>query len=307
MAAGGSRQDAEALGPVNDAISRYSGLVESARANNRQGYPVGVAYLRQATSVLQVEVLPALEVATADNVQRVSGAFGDSDDADTSLWSIAVIALFALVLVQLWLFRRTRRLINPGLVLATVILVAGMVVTGAAMALAQSDVNDVRSGASQDSQLLAEARSAAFSAKSDESLTLIQRGSGGDLEVRARARLDAARTALVGLAGSGAGALDSLDAYDSVHGQIRALDDGGDWDGAVALATTADDNGSNAAFGRFDVVSQEALDRAAGAVDNDLHDARVPLGFAWAVVLAAGLVAAMAAWRGIALRLREYA
>ena len=37
---------------MNRVLTEYTGLIEAARANNRQGFPVGAAYLRQASRVL---------------------------------------------------------------------------------------------------------------------------------------------------------------------------------------------------------------------------------------------------------------
>ena len=37
----------------------YSGLIEAARVNNRQGLPVGAAYLRRASGIMRDELLPA--------------------------------------------------------------------------------------------------------------------------------------------------------------------------------------------------------------------------------------------------------
>ena len=41
---------------VEKALVKYSGLVESARANNRQNYPIGAAYLSTASGVLEQDV-----------------------------------------------------------------------------------------------------------------------------------------------------------------------------------------------------------------------------------------------------------
>ncbi len=41
-----------ALGTIADQLPVYSGLVETARANNRLGFPIGAAYLRQAASAM---------------------------------------------------------------------------------------------------------------------------------------------------------------------------------------------------------------------------------------------------------------
>jgi hypothetical protein len=43
----------EALRTVNEVLVNYTGLIESARANNRQNFPIGAAYLRQASKTRQ--------------------------------------------------------------------------------------------------------------------------------------------------------------------------------------------------------------------------------------------------------------
>ena len=39
-------------------LAAYTGLVEAARANNVQGFPIGSAYLREASSLMQTKLLP---------------------------------------------------------------------------------------------------------------------------------------------------------------------------------------------------------------------------------------------------------
>ncbi len=52
--------DSTILETAVDGLSRYTGLVEQARANNRQGMQVGAAYQRVAGEVLRNEIVPAL-------------------------------------------------------------------------------------------------------------------------------------------------------------------------------------------------------------------------------------------------------
>ena len=46
------------LGRVNAQLSVYTGLVETARTNNRAGNPVGSSYLSEASSLMQTQMLP---------------------------------------------------------------------------------------------------------------------------------------------------------------------------------------------------------------------------------------------------------
>ena len=64
--------DNEALAALNTALIDYTGLIEQARANNRQGFPVGAQYLRNASTNLRAEALPLLENLVKANEDRVS-------------------------------------------------------------------------------------------------------------------------------------------------------------------------------------------------------------------------------------------
>ncbi len=46
------------LGRLNAQLSVYTGLVETARTNNRAGNPVGSSYLSEASALMQTQILP---------------------------------------------------------------------------------------------------------------------------------------------------------------------------------------------------------------------------------------------------------
>jgi hypothetical protein len=309
VAAGAAPVDAETLGRVNDALSRYAGLVESARANNRQGFPIATAYLRQASTVLRTEILPTLTTLSTQTGNRVIDHYDWSDRALGLL--VGVLALSALVLLggQWWLAQRTHRFLNPAVVLATVVVALGTVVGFVVMSSAQAEAERVRTGAYAATVALAQSRVAAFDAKSYESLSLIYRGSGPLYE---KPQVEAARSAVeaLGKARNVEGAAiapvtDALQRWQAAHTDIRALDDAGNWDEAVKQAT-AGDGPSNTAFNEFDAASRQRLDAEVANARAGLDDAqRSPRLFVW-LVLAAGLAAAFAAWRGYDERLEEY-
>jgi hypothetical protein len=154
---------------------------------------------------------------------------------------------------------------------------------------------------------VASARTAAFDAKSNESLTLIARGSGAAYEAAWAKQYDIAKTALYPLPNAQAGALrDQLAAYQAQHQAIRALDDGGQWDQAVAAATTTAAGSANAAFSAFDTASAAAL-KTYGAQAS----ASLTAPIAWVTVLGWALLlicvgAALLVLRGINERVEEY-
>jgi hypothetical protein len=177
-ASGVSAQDAAVLANVNDVVTQSTGLVESARANNRIGYPLGAAYLRQATQLLHTDALPPLEDLVKTEQARIADSYSGSAHAVYWLVIGLLAALGILLFTQTWLAGRTRRLLNLPLVTATAAVIVVGVVLVATMAWSQSKANHTRSNAYFATVELATARIDAFDAKSAESLTLISRGSG---------------------------------------------------------------------------------------------------------------------------------
>jgi hypothetical protein len=189
-----------------------------------------------------------------------------------------------------------------------VVLAAGLVAFGAT-AWAQSQANDARDGPYRQTVALAGARINGFDAKSAEALTLIARGSGAPFEERFRTTSQAASAAMEPNSSTGGpvsaqGVVTAFERYVAEHAKLRALDDGGQHDQAVAAATGT--GTANQAFAEFERASSRALAAEAADLSDDLGDAAGPLlPVAWLVLLA-GVAAAVLAWRGMAQRLREY-
>jgi hypothetical protein len=314
-AAGNARGSALAdLEAANAALARYTGLIESARANNRQGYPVGVAYLRQASQLLNDDVLPRLDAVSAASQDAVADAYHRSDNARWGLWLAGMVAIAALIACQVLLSRATRRTLNVGLVAATALLVVAFGWGAVAMSSAGSRADDVRGDEYRNAVALADARIAAFSAKSAESLGLINRGNAAPFEEVWNADHAEAIAALTGI-DDAAGFDDvpsideigsAFDDYAVVHGDVRDQDDAGNWDAAVEIATGFEPGQSNEAFDRFDESSAALVDRYATAVDDHLGDTLDPLRTARLAALVLTVLAAVAAAWGFNLRMKEY-
>ena len=119
---------AAAVSELQRLLPIYSGLIETARANNRQQLPLGAAYLRAASQLLRTEVaeqLGLLRVAGDESLREVDqdivGGFGLIPLA------LVVVVLGVFVGTQRWLAVRTRRLLSPGLLGAGLVLLAGLV------------------------------------------------------------------------------------------------------------------------------------------------------------------------------------
>ncbi len=167
-----------ALSVVADQLPVYSGLVESARANNRQGFPIGAAYLRQAALLLEFSVLPAADRLYGTEAQRLSDDY-HSGTATTTLvaFIVATVVSIGLLLLTLrYLARISHRILNVPVLVATLVFsavslwgVIGMVNEQNALATAQRNGSDPVEVLSASKVLLSRAQG-------DQSLTLVNRG-----------------------------------------------------------------------------------------------------------------------------------
>jgi hypothetical protein len=304
-ARGADATDAAVLGQVNDKLTTYVGLVEAARANNRQGLPIGASYLSVASSLLRDEILVQLGKVADHEGSRTDDAYDRASAAAIWLTLSAIVGVGALVAVQVWLAQRSRRVLNLPAAIATAGLVVTLLGAGLLMAVAQSQAEDVRDGAYSRAAALGQARVHAFDAKSEEALTLIKRGSGTP-EDQAWTDSYNQADAAVRRAGSDSALLTPLQAYGDKHKAIRDLDNSGSWEKAVQAAVATDPASANAAFNQFAGASRDALAAAAAQTDDGLGEAKGGLALmAWVLVLV-GLLAAGGAWWGISLRLDEY-
>ncbi|TCC41622.1 hypothetical protein [Kribbella speibonae] len=300
--------DRDVLGALNKTLITYGGLIEQARANNRQGLPIGSQYLKDANSVLQDDSLPLVKALVEANEKRVDTEFDGISKG--TIW-VLVGGLLSLVIFAItlrWLARRTHRYLNVPIAAGAAIVLLTTVIGGVALAGASSSAKDTRSAEYDRTLALSRARIAAYDARSNESLTLIARGSGDAFDKAYTAAAAQVDEQLGKVGGSGGNLQQLWTAYKAVHTKVRTADGTeGNWDGAVAMAVgknTADN--SVATFKAFDSSSNQQLTRTSTAVQSELKDARdglPPIG--WLGVPIGILAALLVAW-GMSQRLEEY-
>jgi hypothetical protein len=301
--------DGNALSALNQSLIAYTSQVEQARANNRQALPVGAQYLKSASADLRADALPLLANLGEANNARVTEEFDRA--ARAALWLVVggLLALVVLVLALVWLARRTRRYVNLPLAAAALVVLVTTVVGTVGLLAVKGDVDTTREGVYAATRSTAQARIAGFDAKSNESLTLIARGSGAAFE-KAWQASSAAVTTQVAQLGQNPASSDRSPLpwpeYAAAHQQIRALDDAGDWEGAVKLATGEGADTGNTTFAAFDTSSDEQLSALSAQTAQQLGDTGGWLPFAGVLGLLAGVIAALGAWWGVSMRLEEY-
>ena len=295
--------EAAALAGVSAQLSRYSGLVEQARANNRQGFPVGAAYLRTANT-LSTEMATDLQSAQASLRQQVNDSLDRADKGGVWLHATGWPLLIMLVIGGAWLASRFRRLLNVPVALAGLVTLLMLVVGGTVQASAMSDAENATAGRLQAADLAAQARSASFTAHAQEFSTLIARGSGGDDSAwqTSISTTEVALDRLCSIAGE-CGLKDYIREYAEAHAAVRDSDDSGDWD---AARDSSLDGEAAVAFADFDTVSRDAAAMLGVQAASAMSSAADGLAALRVLAFLAGLVVAALVLVGYGQRLREY-
>lgn len=316
---GGDPRVATEIGIVGRQVPVYAGLVETARVYGQQGLPVGGAYLREASQLMQAKILPA-----ASNLYRVQAdrVIAERDDATRFPFGTVLLALAALgVLIggQIYLFRMSQRRLNLGLLAATVAIVLGLAWTSVA-SIAHASTAESGHHAERVTQL-SQARITALRARSDELLALIARGTNSEHTEQ----FGALTQVLVGKGSAGGSLRAARDGADrrvaaqadeataasntwlQAYQDVRELDEGGSYDDAVKLAIDEKATGSSAAaFGEFDRAISGAIDIERQLfVDQTLSADRAlsSLVVGWILI---GIISAFGVVYGVWQRLREF-
>jgi len=294
-------REATKLARVSTSLSVYSGLIEQARANNRQGFPVGQAYLHRATEEL-AGMLKTLNEVQESLRHQVNDSLDRADRAGAWLHLLGWPLLALLAVGGAWVALRFRRLVNVPLALAAAGLLILLVVGGSIQGSAMSGAEAATGSSLRAADLAAQARTAAFEAQADEFRTLIARS--GAVDATWQHSSGAAQFALKTLCDAQSCTLaDTYADYVAAHSALRVLDTGGNWDGARESSLQGD---ANAAFSAFSAES----DKLAASLGKEAAAAMATegngLGWLRVVVFITGLLVAALTLAGFGQRLREY-
>ncbi|GAA5045039.1 hypothetical protein [Nocardia callitridis] len=297
---------------IATSLPMYSGLIEAARANNRTGYPVGAAYLSEASNEMQTKLLPMAQELHDHRSKAVTDAQQRHLRPPWTAITLLVVALGLLVWVQSDLMRRWRRMLNPGLLSASaaiLILLAWTVIAGSVSATAMIRGRD---DGVVPAARLTESRILAQQARAAETLKLVRRDATGDYDrtydtnVARLADLLAAYPDSAPAATEVKSALPALDRWRRAHQRMNDTLERGDFSGAAAVATGPSVADSAAQVEAMD----KALERGIVETRNNLRDnitqATKVLGFLASGGLVLGLAAAGCVGLGLWPRLREY-
>jgi len=299
------------LATLSAGLPVYADEVGTARADNRIGYPLGAAYLREASTLLRGTLLPA----ASDIYTKENGLLTSASAQATGLPLLVVTFLFGLGAGSLlylswrWLTRRTHRRVNYGLLVAAVAGAVSLVWLVGAFFFGRAELLHAQQHGSAPAEAFARADVAALQAHADESLTLID-NTGDDSYQKdfiAQQKLlgpgpGTLLAAVQASAGVGSAAADAQ-AWYRAHAALRALDDSGNHTAAVQSALNGQ---ASATFTRLSADLSGGIGAHQAVFASDARGGRDAFtGLAVGMIVASLIMAASCAW-GLNRRLAEY-
>ncbi|MCX5378310.1 hypothetical protein [Streptomyces sp. NBC_00091] len=320
-AGGDSRKEIALLG---EQLPRYTGLIEQARATNRQGLPLGGAYLRYANEQMSTVLLPAAQRLYEAETGRLYTDYDEARSWPVAATGVGLLALGALVWAQRRNYRRTNRVFNHGLVGATAAAAVVLLWLTVGQSVARAGLGEARADGQESLKVLNDARIASLQARANENLTLIARGAvlaedkksdkyDVDYEKNMK-QLDAGLARALKLADDGSGrepvskAVAGVAQWKQRHAAARDADMKGDYELALPQVI-GDEKHKDSSGASFDTVDA-SLERAVAHEQKQFTlAARDGLGALGGLVTGSAVLAvagAAAALLGIGRRLSEY-
>jgi hypothetical protein len=289
---------------LSSGVTRYSALVATARADNRQGLPVGSSYLSSASELNRQTLLPEAQNLFRIAQQQVADGYGNAAGAGwVWFFTLLLLALLgALLLAQRHLSRTTHRTFNLPLVGATVLTVVLALGALTVLTTQHKHLDRADSTGSTPVAQLAEARILALRERGDEALTLAAHGSGGAYEQDFQAT-DSDLTATLTNEYLPSRTGGDHQSYVAAHQKVRSLDENGDYDGAVKLAIGAETSKT------FESVTSDigtTLEQRKAAFTAEIGDAGRGLGLLTWLGPIIALAICLLVVAGIRARLEEY-
>lgn len=222
--------DHDIIKAIASDLTVYAGQVEAARLANVEGIDGATARLTDAIATVQDGVVPQVQRITATAQERLDGDVRSGRIATVIALLALLIAGAVLVVAQLWLSRKTKRILNLPLVGATALVAVAVLWLLVGWVRQQSDLSTAQEDGYDSIALTADIQTTAFRYKTLESLGVLAPGAGGEQdELAALLAADDIGTAAVDAARAGtsveAGLLfDAARAADSTRERAAAAE-----------------------------------------------------------------------------------
>ncbi|MGW4113719.1 hypothetical protein ACWEFJ_22860 [Actinosynnema sp. NPDC004786] len=197
----GGGSAAERVRRLTDLVPQYVQFVETGWSAGREGHPVATSYLSQASSLAHQRILPDAKALYDDQIAELTEAQRDASSQSWPLWLLGVAVLGVLHWSNRFLFKRTKRRYNTGLVTAAVLTGVALLVTAIPLLVSGGHAADSIRQREEVVAPLAQARNVGRSADGREARLLIYPSVGdkealrNDLAEIARLIAEAGRSA----------------------------------------------------------------------------------------------------------------
>jgi hypothetical protein len=321
-------------------MSLYAGYVAQAQLFNKLGDAASATQsMKTATDLMHQQILPAADQLDAANFAHLASTYSDRQRTggltQAEVLAAGLVVLGLLVAVQIFVFRRTRRLFNPALLVATLVT---LLLVGRLVSILNAEATNLKV-AKQDAfdsiHALWQARAIAYDANGDESLYLLPGFDHQQYDVSFRAKaaqlaskplddqlITSANRGSVQFTGRFADEMNNITfpgeleaatemlrtyaQYYALDAQIRAFETGGQHDAAVALDTGNNVGQSDWAFAQFDAALGKVLDINLQWFNDSVQHAFDDLNGADLLGPVAGVILVILVWFGLQPRIAEY-
>lgn len=163
---------------INKELPVYTGYVERVRANNRQGNTAaGRAYLGLASELMKNSILPRVAELQRRQAARLDDAYRRAESEPIVALAACTVSLTGLIWAQIFVFRRTHRVVNLGLAAASGAVLVGLVWWTAAGVVSAGALQSAHRRIQSVSGALGPAQIAALRARAIETNRLVSSSS----------------------------------------------------------------------------------------------------------------------------------
>jgi hypothetical protein len=310
--AGSGSDVSRLLATLTSGLPIYAEEIATAEQYWRQGFPVGAAYLGEANNLMRTHLVPAATTLYAIEQTRLSH---DDNRASSSILVAVVLILLLIValaalLLHIDVARRFRRLINVGLAIAIVaVLALGVWAVVAAVSSGRA-VSAAEHRGTSPLGTLTDARIKAQQASADDELSLVTGYSESSYQKDYSAAAHSVAT-LVGARTTGwtaaeigdlSEAASAWSAYGEEHNAIQSSDQ----TGGLLKAISTDKSGAAPAAAAVDAPLSAGVATAVSSFSRNDRSASNDLSWLALGCVVLMLIAAAAILIGVEPRIREY-
>jgi hypothetical protein len=302
------------LGRINARLAVYTGLVETARTNNRASKPVGSSYLSEASAMMQQQILPDAKRLYDQTSERVDAETTASTNIPLLGTIVVAVTLLFGIYSNNWLARKTQRRLNFGFVAGGTAVLIMVVWVGTVLGISTTDSRSAKSTAAESLKTVTNLAITAQQARADETLALIRRGDEDTRKESFYRRLDTMRQMLNDYLNR-ADAIDKSDLKNAneLLARWREADDKinmyiavGNYQAATQVALGLGEQDATPAFDRLEQSLNNGIEESRRQLRNDIVNARAVLAGATVGAVVLSVVAALAVTIGLWPRMSEY-